>query len=254
MKTQEPVFIITYNLLSTTKQMVDDILRMNGIPIIIDNQSTYPPLLDWFEEIKNNKDIVYVKMHNNYGPHVVHNAYMYGHAKEEFDKIQEEYKNRFKKPLPECPIITDCDLDISEIPNDALHVLRELQQYNRKHTQKYLKIGFSLRIDDIPNHSKLEKNAYQHEKQFYVPVTKYNNYSVYEDVLIDTTFHIFDQRYLNKWFYGPAIRLAEPYMARHIPWYWNSKPLDEESTYYLEHLEHLGYIGFSKQLKQEYKL
>lgn len=218
MKTKEPVFIITYNLLSTTKQMVDDILRMNGVPIIIDNQSTYPPLLDWFEEIKNNKDIIYAKMDNNYGPTIVHEFYMNGKAKKEFNKIREEYKNRFKESLPECPIITDCDLDISEIPDDALHVLRELQQYNRNNTQKYLKIGFSLRIDDLPDNPKVA-NTRQWEKQFYVPITKYNNYPAYEDVLIDTTFHIFDQKYLNKWFCGPAIRLAEPYMARHVPWY-----------------------------------
>jgi len=47
-----PIYLTNMNRLTTTKKMVEDLFRLNGNAKIniIDNASTYAPLLAWYEE------------------------------------------------------------------------------------------------------------------------------------------------------------------------------------------------------------
>jgi glycosyltransferase involved in cell wall biosynthesis len=57
------VIINNRNRLSTTKKLVEDLLNRNTNNIwIIDNNSSYPPLLEWYDNIS--KDINIIKAHN----------------------------------------------------------------------------------------------------------------------------------------------------------------------------------------------
>jgi len=241
-----PVFIITYNLLSTTKNLVKDILRMNGQPFIVDNNSTYPPLLEWYSSLKNNDDIHVIRFPVNYGPQVVYD-YLYD--------LRKTYKKLTGKPLPKEFIVTDCDLDLSQVPDDGLDVLYRLYAYCKRQGLIYLKIGFGLRIDDLPKKPYLNRTR-NWEKQFFTKKVKYDGIDVNPDAAIDTTLHLF----ISDVFlhppkgvpisrYGPAIRTYAPYMARHIPWYWTEETLDEESKYYLKHVNTNLPIAHSADLK-----
>jgi len=241
-----PVFIITYNLLSTTKNLVQDILRMNGQPFIIDNNSTYPPLLEWYDSLKDNDDIFIIKLPINYGPQIIYDRL--------YD-VRTMYKDITGKPLPNEFIITDCDLDLSKIPDNGLATLYRLYNYCRNHKRVYLKIGFGLRIDDLPKKPYLNRTR-EWEKQFFTRKVKYDGIDVNPDAAIDTTLHLF----ISDVFlhppkgvpisrYGPAIRTYAPYMARHIPWYWTEETLDEESKYYLKHVNTNLPIAHSADLK-----
>jgi hypothetical protein len=55
------VVINNRNRLTTTKFMVEKLLSLNpdGGIIIIDNGSTYEPLLNWYDEIKDKVDVSY---------------------------------------------------------------------------------------------------------------------------------------------------------------------------------------------------
>jgi len=244
----EPVFIITYNLLSTTQGMVRDILRMNGIPVILDNKSTYPPLVDWLNGLGNSKELLCVRLDNNYGPRVAHELFTNRNMQGIFDKIKEDIKERFHVTIPECPMISDGDLDLSEIPEDGLKVLRRMQQFNRATVRRYKKIGFSLKIDDLPTHPMLHRTR-MWERQFYSEPKEFAGYPAHLDVLLDTTFHVFDPTIRGYSFFGPAIRTARPYTARHVPWYWLPGNVDSEATYYLQNLQHLDKVSHSRDVK-----
>ena len=49
------VVINNRNRLTTTKNLVEHLLRLNPEEkiIIIDNKSSYQPLLDWYKEVEN---------------------------------------------------------------------------------------------------------------------------------------------------------------------------------------------------------
>lgn len=63
-----PIFLTNMDRLTTCKKMVEDLFRLNGNSniTIIDNASTYPPLLDWYDEFK--KDISIIRNPTNLGP------------------------------------------------------------------------------------------------------------------------------------------------------------------------------------------
>jgi len=233
-----PVFIITYNLVSTTKRMVEDILRMGGQPIIIDNASTYPPLLDWYDSLKNNKDVHLVRLPGNFGPHFIYHNLL---------SIRKTYSGLTGKKLPPEFFITDCDLDLSEIPDDGIDVLYRIYDACKSQKRIFLKIGFGLRIDDLPVVPHLLRTI-TWESQFYKSCEKVSGIKVNAEAKIDTTFHLYDSTLLQRArnfikrnpvqidFYSPAIRTYAPYVARHIPWYWEKEKLGEEETYYLQHI------------------
>ena len=64
---KNPVFIISYNWLTYLKNIIKDILRMGGTPVILDNASTYPPLLDYLKELE--KDYLVYRSPHNLGPY-----------------------------------------------------------------------------------------------------------------------------------------------------------------------------------------
>ena len=55
-----PMYLTNWNRLSTTKKMVEDLFRLdtNSRISIIDNASTYPPLLEWYDQVKRDINII----------------------------------------------------------------------------------------------------------------------------------------------------------------------------------------------------
>jgi len=90
---------------------------------LVDNSSSYPPLLDWYETIRKNPDVHIVKLGENLGPHVIYNRLSF---------FKEKYHEITGHQLPDEFIITDCDLDISAVPDDGLKILYQLREEDRK--------------------------------------------------------------------------------------------------------------------------
>jgi hypothetical protein len=131
-------------------------------------------------------------------------------------------------------IVTDCDLKINHIPITFMQVFREAME---KYTW-CMKVGFQLRISDLPNTS-LANEAKGWER---------NNHAVggllddkrFLKAPIDTTFAFY--RYLEPprtWLahdFNNSIRCVD-FEAIHSSWYFskdNPPPADE--LYYLEHI------------------
>lgn len=204
-----PVFIISFNRLSCLVRLIKSLEKAGVRNIhIIDNASTYPPLLEYYE--KTRYDVIYVG--ENLGSRVFWKSPI-------FDK----YRNDFY-------VITDSDLElVDECPSDLIEFLfRTLKKF-----PFVRKVGLSLKIDDIPEDSMLGKNAKEWESQFFkAPIRNANAYYA----SVDTTFAIYLPDDLAEGIpFLRAIRSAWPYQARHLPWYKKPGDISEEDEYYSSH-------------------
>lgn len=97
------------------------------------------------------------------------------------------------------------------------------------------KVGFSLKIDDIPEHYTLRDTVIQWEEQFYRKKLSECPYTMYESG-IDTTFALYGPQATSPVDYRfyEAIRVGFPYEARHLPWYKDTEVSSEEDLFYLQ--------------------
>lgn len=201
---QIPIIINNRNRLTYLLQLVSW-LEKNGYKNIhiIDNKSTYPPLLDFYNSTKYT---VY-RLNENVG-HL--SLWKSGLIK----KFEEGYY-----------VYTDPDvLPVEECPDDILaFFMSQLNKY-----KNIEKVGFGLKIDDLPDHYKDKNKVINWEKQFWMKEIEKNIY----DAPLDTTFALY-RPYTNgfKWVQN-AYRTGGKYVARHLPWYEDSNNLSEESIFY----------------------
>ena len=191
--------IINFNRLELTKATAIWCASMALEPIIIDNCSTYEPLLEWYAHC----DFKVVRMDKNYGHKVIWANWMFREL-----GITDKY------------ILTDPDLSFSSVPDDFLEVMQEgLRKY-----PTFERIGFSLEIDDLPD-TRLGREVYKHELRFWnKPLDE-----LYFDAEVDTTFAL--QKIMPYNTYN-SLRINKPYCARHLPWYHEDiekLPIDEKN-------------------------
>ena len=97
------------------------------------------------------------------------------------------------------------------------------------------KVGFSLKIDDLPDHFEHKEKVYNWEKRYYENALEPEVYQA----PIDTTFALYRpfSKAGKRDGSTPIIRTGIPYQARHLPWYVNTDNLDAEETYYVQSLQ-----------------
>ncbi len=210
-----PVIIINFNQLANLKELVSFLLarKFENI-VIIDNNSTYPPLLDYYESIKGTVTVEI--MPKNYG----HMVFF------EDKRLQEKYGRGYY-------IVTDPDiLPHPELPFDFMEIM--LKKMDKYHFG-IQKVGFALEIDTIPDHFPLKEKVLNWERQYWTNELE-------KDVFhadIDTTFALYKPKYPSKFntktrrFYE-AIRLGGNFTSKHMGWYLNPKDLSDEQRYYMQ--------------------
>lgn len=214
-----PIVINNYNRITTLLQLINGLESRGYRNIyIIDNKSTYPPLLEYY---KNCPYTVYMLNRN------------VGHLSIWETGIYKQFTDSYFA-------YTDSDLEIHpDCPNDFMEVFVSLlEKY-----PKALKVGFSLCIDDLPDHYIHKEQVKEWESQFWKKEIEPNIFKA----PIDTTFAVY-----KPYFKGEIIdikhlylRTGYPYSMRHTPWYLDNNNLSEEETYYLTHLKTSTY--WSKQ-------
>lgn len=210
-----PCYLTNRDCLNPVRGMVEHLQHCNDVGeiTIVDCGSTYTPLLEWYQRCG-----VTVRRCPNLGP-------------------QAPWSGR--QHVSEFYFVSDGDLDISAVPLDFLCRLRDgLQEHS-----SVIKAGLSLRIDDLPPELPLTAKALRIETPYWANRLDQNWY----DAPIDTTAAMY--RDSQGWGgYGPALRAAPPYTARHLAWYLRPGQIPEDWQYYLDHLNPQG-IVWSPTLK-----
>jgi glycosyltransferase involved in cell wall biosynthesis len=201
-----PVIINNRNRITYLKKLINRLEKagMRNI-FIIDNASTYPPLLEFY----------------------LHMPYKVFRFEENLGFTALWDTNLFKVFRYTYYIYTDPDVvPVDECPDDFVYHLYEVL----KRHPGIEKVGLGLKIDDLPDHYSRKGEVINWERQFWQNEVEKDLYDAY----VETTFALY--RPLAK---GPAweckaYRTGGDYMARHLPWYENSNDLDEESLYYMK--------------------
>jgi hypothetical protein len=120
-------------------------------------------------------------------------------------------------------IVTDPDIIPTTTNKDAVRYFYEIH----KKFPNYLKVGFGLKIDDLPDKYALKDDVIKWESQFW-------QHKLGEEIYeagVDTTFALYKPR-TYKYILHPSIRTGEPYTARHLPWYSSADDLTDEEVFY----------------------
>lgn len=198
-----PIFINSRDRVDCLRALVACLLKKGYENIyILDNASTYPMLKEYYTSL-NESPVQVIYLSENMGHRALWEAKI-------LDRLN------IKTPY----IYTDSDvLPMDECPEDfVLYMLKILRQ-----NSTIQKVGLSLRLDDVPV-SRFPEN----ERQFWELEFAPNLYYAYTD----TTFALY--RAGRRFYINEAIRIGYPYMARHLPWYYDMDNLPADEVYYME--------------------
>jgi FkbM family methyltransferase len=213
-KKNAPAVIIGYNQYTYIRDMVAQLEKYTSDIIIIDNNSSYQPLLDYYA---NDFKYTLIRLKTNFG-HTV-------------------YKRDFiQKLVGDLYILTDPDLQFnSKLPDNFIQTLIDISF----HFKAY-KVGLALLIDSddirtdlIIGEDTTVKNC---EKSFWKDKLDYPlnpDMELYK-ALIDTTFCLVNKKLIQNDMYH--IRVAGDYTCFHLPWHkeFKSRLQDGEYEAYLQ--------------------
>lgn len=233
------IFIMNWQWLSWPQAQAKFLTDCGHEVIIVDNGSTYPPLLEWY------KTCPYKVVFTEPEKLTTYNRFIWEMGLPDIYTKDNYYG------------VTDSDLELEGIPKDFAEVL--IGDIER--SPGILKSGFALRTDDLPNtpyanrYREGEKNNFnnQDEHGFY-------------SIPVDTTFAIYSKErcnnlgamwrpegasvpssFLDNFYFYRSHRSPAPYIARHLPWYMNIDNLTEEQQYHIKVCRH-GSVLFFKQV------
>lgn len=204
-----PIFIIMRDRLDSLILQLESFESRGYENIyIIDNKSSYPPVLDFYANTKHK----IIRMEKNYGHMVFHTTDLF-----------KQYGNDYYA-------ITDCDvIPVEECPDNFMEIfLESLHAY-----PAISKAGFGLKIDDLPDHYPLKQQVISWEKQFWTLPLQKGLYSA----LIDSTFALYRPNRVYSRYPDTGIRSDFPYLARHTGWYIDVNNLPDDEKHYIDHLE-----------------
>lgn len=200
-----PVIINNRNFLTWPKAMVERIKEYDGVGeiIIVDNDSTYPPLLEWYATNPCRIE----RLDTNVG-------------------MGAPWVSGVVKQLNGAPyVLTDPDLGLEETPDDTL-----LYLLDKLNTLQLDKVGLGLDWQIV------EKKSPYYERLNLYEKSRWNNSpvkdDVYTEVQIDTTFALYN---VGHYFIGGS-STTFPYVARHYPWEFSIEEArnSEEFMYYMD--------------------
>lgn len=198
-------YVIMFNRLTWAKNLCE-FLSDNGCEVILmDNGSTYPPLLEWYKKC----------------PYKIHyfttNYYNRGLWQ---SGILGDDKNY---------ILTDPDLDLSSVPSDFIEKLK----LGLENNPDVMKSGLSLKIDDLPENEYTKAVISWESKWWRTPQDK-NGFYISD---IDTTLALYDSERAKKMYnsgFFLAVRSPKPYEARHLGWYLTKENITDEELFYIK--------------------
>lgn len=196
------VFVLNRDRLHSPKEMVEFLWTIPDVePIIIDNASSYEPLLQWYDT----KPCHIERMELNWGCCVLW---------QEENGLMQKYNLRQGGYC-----VSDSDLKVDHLPKDFIDVLFEgLRRY-----PQFDKCGLSLEIQGLPD-NELTREVIEHEQQHWLHKLDER----YIKASTDTTMaaHASGIQSFN------CLRTDRPYTAIHRPWLFDGTNIPEDEIYY----------------------
>ena len=204
---QYPVFLTCRDKVTPLIALISWLEKVGQTNIyLLDNNSSFPPLLDFYKETQHK--VFY--LNQNLGGRA-----LWWSGLLDTLRIQSRY------------IVSDSDvIPIEDCPDSAIDVLNNV--LNR--FPEYKKVGFGLKIDDLPDHYKHKHDVIAWESRFY---TKEIAPGIY-DAAVDTTFALYQPG--AEFGRTPSLRVGHPYLARHTPWYSDTNNPSDEDVFFRENL------------------
>jgi hypothetical protein len=203
---QIPIVINNRNHFDYLLRLIEFLEKSGYVNIIIlDNDSTYPPLLEYYKNC--NHRIIF--LNKNLGHRALNRCNLY-------DEIKKDYY-----------VYTDPDvLPIEECPPDFLKYFLDIMKKN----YFVQKIGFGLKIDDLPDYYIKKQSVLSFESQYWKKEVMPGIYNA----MIDTTFALHRSFVKSSLLseYVRHYRTGYPYLARHLPWYEDSTNYSEGIAFY----------------------
>jgi len=200
-----PVIINNRNFLTWPKAMVERIKEYDGVGeiIIVDNDSTYPPLLEWYATNPCRIE----RLNDNLG-------------------MGAPWASEIVKQLNGVPyVLTDPDMGLEDTPDDTL-----LYLFDKLNSLQLDKVGLGLDWQIVEKKSPYYErlNVYEKNRWSNSPVKD----GVHTEVQIDTTFALYN---VDHYFIGGG-STTFPYVARHYPWEFSIEEArnNEEFMYYMD--------------------
>lgn len=211
-----PIIINNYNRLTTLKQLIE-VLETRGYSNIhiIDNASTYEPLLKFYETCPHN----IFRLKKNVG----HKSIWKTGIHKKFCQSFYAYTDSDVIPHENCP-------------DDFLeHFWKIMMRYKFA-----TKVGFGLKIDDLPDSFHHKQHIIDSESIYW----KHKEEDGLYRAPIDTTFALYrPYSKTNVNWYVQHFRTADDYIACHLPWYNDTKNLSEEELYYVKSCSKSSTLG-----------
>jgi hypothetical protein len=211
MAEQIPVFIPLRDRVSPLHELLAWLESVDQHDIwLVDNASTYPPMLEFLESTEHRV----VRLNDNLGHR---SPWLSGTVQ------RAAYGRSFVVSDPDVVPDPMCPADALDYFADVLLRFPDID-----------KVGFGLRIDDLPAHYALRDDVIDWEGKFWDPSIEIEP-GIYV-AGVDTTFALYrplERRHeLMR-----AARTGKPYVARHLPWYQDTANLGEEDRYYRVHAD-----------------
>jgi FkbM family methyltransferase len=226
-----PVIIPSFNNPTYLGNMVRQLQKYRfGNIIIVDNGSTFPPMREYLEAIRQEVQVIALK--DNKGPRHIFLA-------EENLAL-----------LPQFFCVTDPDLEFNAaLPSDFVARLAALTEKHRVG-----KAGLSLGIAD---REKMRQTSFQigdrdwkiweWEAQFWQDKIDEldGKHPVYK-ASIDTTFAVYNKEYFSAETYLEGLRVAGDYTCKHLPWYDDIGIPEAEARFYANAEKFSSYLKAPK--------
>ena len=214
-----PIIIPTFNQVTYAKYMVNQ-LQSLGIEnfIVSDNNSTYPLMLEWLEELSKSCRVLHLGY--NLGPRV-------------YSEISEVLEL-----MPDWFIVTDPDLIFNKsLPSTFIKDMQEAASY-----YQFPKIGFAMEIFNEEASNKFFNKQLVHgwEGRYWTNcIGNMKDGSPIYSAPIDTTFALHNTGILNSEVARAggttmvrAARIAGNYTCEHMGWWENQPMTEDEFEYY----------------------
>lgn len=222
-----PVYIVNRDRLTSTKKLIDWLIVAGTERIVVlDNDSTYPPLLEYYQNLPGQVAVQF--MGRNAGPWV----------------FWEQKMN--ERESPDHPyVVTDSDVVPADCcPKDLIQKLAGLiPQFPERR-----KFGPGLRIDNLPDALPFKERVIREQTSYWHHRLSSECFSA----PIDTTFALYwPQSIFSDSMPATGVRMDFPYVFEHWPWYqW---PPSEEDEYYYSRAEisFANVVGYVAEAKKE---